>query len=615
MKTAIISVFDKTNIIPLVNYLLQNDFLILSSGGTYKHLCENICSEKIITIESYTGFPEILGGRVKTIHPKIAAGILATDKDSDIKNLYDHEIYKIDLVVCNLYPFKDIISKSHTNDEAIENIDIGGVTLIRAAFKNYHFVTILTNPEQYSSYINNKDMLSHHNNNFKLAISAMEYVSNYDIDITQYFSNNCIIFEKYQIDNNIIQLKYGCNPHQNNAFVTSVKDIPFPIQVLNGKPGYINFMDAIQSWCLVCELSFLIKKIVVTSFKHTTPAGVGTPRPLDIIYNKLYDIDVNNLNETSTAFIRSRTADPLSSFGDFIAISGTVDEQTALLIKREVSDGIIAFNYTPKAFNILKNKKNGNYIIMRGDPYIIDNLQNKNEKRELNGICFKQDINNEYTSEKYFKNVPTEKKDIIENIKEDLIIANTTLKYTPSNSIVYAYEGQVIGVGAGQQNRVDCVKLAGEKAKKWFLLKHFYTLELIDKLKNTLKRQDKVNALMQFIDIDYNRHIDLTYNYYSDTEINNINNWLTQFISYNYTLKDINFIPKKIKNDYLKDNCNFSLASDAFFPFRDSIDNAFNYGVKNIIQPGGSIADTEIIKVCNDYNIYMCFTGIRIFTH
>lgn len=615
MKTAIISVFDKTNIVQLASYLLENDFLILSSGGTYEYLNRHIYSERIVTIESYTGFPEILRGRVKTLHPKIAAGILATDKQSDLEDLNNHGIYKIDLVVCNLYPFKEIISKSHSNDEAIENIDIGGVTLIRAAFKNYHFITILTDPEQYSIYINNKDMLTHHDNNYKLAVLAMKYISNYDIDITQYFSNNCIVFEKYQVDNNITELKYGCNPHQKNAFVTSVKDIPFPIQVLNGKPGYINFMDAIQSWCLVCELSFLIKKIVVTSFKHTTPVGVGTPRPLDIVYNKLYDINVDRLNQTSIAFIRARTADPLSSFGDFIAISGTVDEETALLIKREVSDGIIAFNYTPKAFDILKNKKNGNYIIMRGDPYIIDNLQHKNEKRELNGICFKQDINNEYTDEKYFRNIPTERKDITENIKEDLIIANTTLKYTPSNSIVYAYEGQVIGVGAGQQNRVDCVKLAGEKAKKWYLLKHFYTMEINDKLKNNLKRQDKVNALMQFLDIEYNREIDLKYNYYSDSDIKSINNWLTQFISDNYTLNDINFISRKIKNDNLKESCNFSLASDAFFPFRDSIDNAFKYGVKNIIQPGGSLADKEIIEVCNDYSIYMTLSGIRLFTH
>ena len=621
MKTAIISVFDKTDILPLAYFLLENDFLIISSGGTYKHLSDNIFNERIITVESYTGFPEILDGRVKTLHPKIAAGILATDKTNDIIDLTNHNIYKIDLVVCNLYPFKDVISKNHTNDQAIENIDIGGVTLIRAAFKNYHFVSILTNSKQYANYINNTDMISHHSYNNKLAIEAMQYISNYDIDITEYFSNNRIIYEKYQIDNHITELKYGCNPHQNNAYVSSVKDIPFPIHVLNGKPGYINFMDAIQSWCLVSELSFLIKKVVVTSFKHTTPAGVGTPRPLDSIYNRLYDINVDTLNPTSTAFIRARTADPLSSFGDFIAISGTVDDETAQLIKREVSDGIIAFNYSPKAFEILKNKKNGNYIVMRGDPYVIDNLQNKNEKRELNGVCFKQNINNEYTSEKYFQNVPTEKKELLENTKEDLIIANTTLKYTPSNSIVYANEGQVIGVGAGQQNRVDCVKLAGEKAKKWFLLKHHLTLQVNDKLKQSLKRQDRVNALMQFIDIDYNRSVEFKLeindidDYYSDTEINNLNNWIGQYISPNYTLNDINFISRKIKNDYLKEVCNFSLASDAFFPFRDSIDNAFKYGVKNIIQPGGSLADEEIIKICNDYGMYMTLSGIRVFTH
>jgi phosphoribosylaminoimidazolecarboxamide formyltransferase / IMP cyclohydrolase len=615
MKTALISVFDKTDILPLAYFLLENDFLIISSGGTYKHLCDNIFNERIITVESYTGFPEILGGRVKTLHPKIAAGILSTDKTKDVEDLQIHNIFKIDLVICNLYPFKDVISKKHTTEDAIENIDIGGVTLIRAAFKNYHFVSILTNPRQYNYFINNSFQNLNGTYNLTLAVEAMQHISNYDIEITEYFSNNCITYDKYTLDNNMVKLKYGCNPHQNNAFVTSIKDIPFPIQVLNGKPGYINFMDAIQSWCLVTELSNLIRKPVVASFKHTTPAGVGTPRPLNNSYNELYDINVDTLNSTSTAFIRARTADPLSSFGDFIAISGTVDDETAQLIKREVSDGIIALNYSPKAFEILKSKKNGNYIILQGDPYIIDNLQNKNEKRELNGVCFKQNINNEYTNDKYFQNVPTEKKELLENTKEDLIIANTTLKYTPSNSIVYAYDGQVIGVGAGQQNRVDCVKLAGEKAKKWFLLKHELTLQVNEKLKNTLKRQDRVNALTQFIDIDYNRIVDFKHDYYSDTEINYLNNWMGQYISPNYTLSEINFISRKIKNDYLKEVCNFSLASDAFFPFRDSIDNAFKYGVKNIIQPGGSLADEEVIKVCNEYGIYMTLSGIRVFTH
>lgn len=391
-------------------------------------------------------------------------------------------------------------------------------------------------------------------------------------------------------------LKYGCNPHQRYASVSKIKNIPFPLKLINGNPGYINYIDAIQSWCLVTELKQILKRPCSASFKHTAPAGVGTSKTLSQIYNELYQINVKELTPVSTAFVRARTADPLSSFGDFIAISDIVDEETAKLIKREVSDGIVALGYTEKALEILKSKKGGAYIIMEGDDNILHHLINKIEFRELNGIGLSQTINHEIINDSYFENIPTKNKNLPEESKIDLIIANTTLKYTPSNSIVYAKDGQVVGVGAGQQNRVDCVKLAGNKTKKWILSTHPKTLEMLKHLKSNIKRQDKVNIRIQFLENDF-------------TEIE-YRSWLSNFEE-NYKP---DFISKSEAEEYMK-NKEISLASDAFFPFRDNIDKCSQYGVKYILQPGGSISDKNVIQACDEYGILMCMSGIRVFTH
>lgn len=600
MKTAIISVFNKNLICNLVEYLLQSNYQILTTGGTYKLLKQQFTSNNnIMSIEEYTKSPEMLKGRVKTLHPKIHGGILATDTSEDLQDLQKLNIKKIDLVVCNLYPFKDVISKEHEYMDAIENIDIGGVTLIRAAFKNYHHVTILTDPHDYVNFINNTD---HIDNRKTYALKAMEHIADYDTNIVNYF-NNDTIYRKFQ---NQSMLKYGCNPHQNNSFVCKLEKTPYPFTILNGKPGYINYMDAIQSWCLVTELSNVIKKTCAASFKHTTPAGVGTSKKISKIYNNIYNIHTETLNDVSTAFIRARTADPLSSFGDFIAISDVVDEETAMLIKREVSDGIIALDYSDAALKILKEKKKGNYIILKGNARIIENL-NGNEYKELNGIGLTQTINNKITDISFFNNVPTKNKNITDAEIEDMIIANTTLKYTPSNSIAFACDGQIIGVGAGQQNRVDCVKLAGNKALKWCLTTHSKTLNIMNMFKPELKRQDRVNATMQFLQFNKN----------SDSDIDNIliNKWKNQNISEENDIEPHKyFINSQDTQEHIH-NFNISMASDAFFPFSDNIDYAYKFGVKNILQPGGSIADENIIKSCDDYNMYMAMSGVRIFTH
>lgn len=673
MKFALISVYDKTNIVELAKFLLKKKYQIVSSGGTYELLKKNITgnnNKKIISVENYTGSPEMLGGRVKTLHPKIHAGILAKETDNDINDLEENNINVIDLVVCNLYPFKEVIEKEHEHEDAIENIDIGGVTLIRSAFKNHKYVTVLTNPDDYQNYMDNFILKSNDSklkSNINFALKAMEHISDYDTTITSYF-NNDIQYRKF---NKISELKYGCNPHQTNSMIHKIEN-NLPFEILNGNPGYINYMDAIQSWCLVSELYNILNIPCAASFKHTTPAGVGTSRPLKPIYNSIYDIDEDKMTPISTAFIRARTADPLSSFGDFIAIYGIVDTYTAKLIKREVSDGIIALGYTDEAYELLKTKKQGKYIILKGDSEILNNLLGKTEYRELNGIGLSQNINNAITNDNYFDNVVTNNNNITDNEKQDLIIANTTLKYTPSNSIVYACDGQVIGVGAGQQNRVDCVKLAGNKAVKWALTIHIKSLIIMKRFKKSLKRQERVNGLMQFL--QFNKNTDskidkLLLNKWIDKfimeeppnvnvlneKINNINNNNVQNINRNnfgklsfasttqfgghilinneetynnnlknekinddnynyYKISQNNFITSEETDNFLN-NFKISMASDAFFPFSDNIDYAYKYGVKNILQPGGSVADNDVINSCNDYNMYMAFSNMRVFTH
>jgi phosphoribosylaminoimidazolecarboxamide formyltransferase / IMP cyclohydrolase len=614
MKTALISVYNKENLEDFAHFLLSHDYQILTTGGTYKYLKNSeLCkfrTSKIIKIEDYIDFPEILDGRVKTLHSKIYGGILHRNTNEDNKELEENNIDKISIIVVNLYPFSETVAgASHTVDDAIENIDIGGVSLIRAGFKNYKNVLTLTNPEQYEEVMNSFEKYNEEEERKKQAVKAMQYICTYDMNIANYFDKDSeIVYREYTKESG---LKYGCNPHQSQNCSIYSTNIKYPFKVLNGKPGYINYLDAIQSWCLVTELSSIIKKPCAASFKHTTPAGVGTSNPLLSVYDELYKIDSENLSPTSIAFIRARTADPLSSFGDFIAISERVEKETALLIKREVSDGIIAKDYSDEALEILSAKKKGKYIILKGDENIIQNLRENVEFRELNGIALSQQVNDKITNETFFENIQTSKKDITKLEKEDLIIANTTLKYTPSNSIVYACDGQVIGVGAGQQNRVDCVKIAGSKARKWCLRTHPFTLNMIKKLKSTLKRQEVINATMYYLSMN---NVPST----RSKEYELLEKWLTCYIDESkYNENNIEGCPLISENDaeYYSLTFNISMVSDAFFPFPDNIDEAYKYGVKNILQPGGSIADKEIIERCNEYRMYMVLSGIRMFTH
>ena len=590
-KYALLSVFNKKDIDFLANKLIKNDYFIISSGGTYNFLKKNINSnfhDKIVQVDELTGFPEVLNGRVKTLQPQIHAGILADRNNENHNNdLTKHNINKIDLVVVNLYPFQEVVSKKHTYDEAIENIDIGGVALIRAAAKNNRYVSVFTDPEDYNlfdSSIQQND--SGVESRLYLAKKAFLHVSIYDNAITEWFSNNevkCRIYEKET------ELKYGCNPHQSACILKSIyPSYDYLFDVLNGKIGYINVMDAVRAWELVCESSSILNNVpVATSFKHTTPAGVSKCGELDDVILDYLGVDkIESLSAQAVA--RARDCDPLSSFGDFVAVSHEVDEETALVLKKEVTDGIIAPSYTDEAFNILKTKKSGNYVILKGK---CKNFSKGSEIHELSpGINLFQERNNYLSSYSDFDEIKTENKDIPNNVKEDLMLANTTLKYTPSNSITIGYDGRVVGVGAGQQNRVDCVRLAGRKAKTWLNRRSLNTKKLIFKQKT--KRQDKANARVLFSQKEM-----------TNGEKNNL----------------ISILENPDMLELINENCDISenlvLASDAFFPFRDSIDVSNSLNVKYIIQPGGSISDESVISACNEYNIIMCTTGKRQFLH
>jgi phosphoribosylaminoimidazolecarboxamide formyltransferase / IMP cyclohydrolase len=587
----LVSVSDKTNIIPLVDFLYQKGYTILSTGGTFKAIYNNLegVRDRLIQVSDFTGFEEILGGRVKTLHPKIYGGLLWDEK-------FDCEgITKIDMVVVNLYPFKEVIGKDDTTEEmAIENIDIGGVSLIRAAAKNFKNVILIVDPNDYQNIMENWEETNSYLDRKELAIKGFNMVTEYDACITNYFDSN-ITFRRYQKQKS---LKYGCNPYQDNAAIYTMDDNQIPFKVLNGNPGYINLLDAINSWLLVVEVEKTIGKTAASSFKHTSPAGVAISNgKISDIEKKIYDIESYDLSNSPTAeaFIKARNADPLSSFGDFISISGIVDEICARLISREVSDGIIARGYTPEALEILKKKKKGNYIILEG----LYNYQYKDlEFREIMGFTLSQKANNMFLSNDDFKNIVSKQKtrENWEEIKNDLILATITLKYTPSNSISFAQDGVVIGVGAGQQNRVDCIKLAGRKSLVWRLRRHPKVLELYYNFKEGLKRQEKTNAITKYINGDF-----------SEVEYEQ---WKCLFNN------DIPLLTQEEKESFLKENDDpVSLSSDAFMPFRDNIDNAVKFNVKNIIQPGGSVSDESVIEACDEYGMLMVMTGKRFFLH
>ncbi len=387
-----------------------------------------------------------------------------------------------------------------------------------------------------------------------------------------------------------LELKYGCNPNQKPAKIF-MENRDLPIEILNGKPGYINFMDALNGWQLVRELKAATGLPAATSFKHVSPAGAAIGLPLNSVLKKIYFVEDLELSPLANAYARARGADRMSSYGDFIALSDTCDIQTAKLISREVSDGVIAPGYAEGALEILKNKRKGSRNIIKIDDSYKANLI---EKRNIYGITFEQGRNELLINEEMLNEIVTENKNLPKGAKIDLIIALITLKYTQSNSVCYVKDGQVIGVGAGQQSRIHCTRLAGNKVDIWYLRQHPKVLEL--RFKQGIGRADRDNTIDIYISEDY-------------ADVLADGTWE------NFFSEKPSVLTSEEKKAWIKDLSGVSVGSDAFFPFGDNIERAKRSGVKYIAQPGGSIRDDHVIMTCNKYDMVMCFTRIRLFHH
>ena len=389
---------------------------------------------------------------------------------------------------------------------------------------------------------------------------------------------------------NELELKYGCNPNQKPSRIY-VENGELPIKVLNGKPGYINFLDAFNGWQLVCELKRATGLPAATSFKHVSPAGAAVGLPLDETMRKIYFVGDMELSPLACAYARARGADRMSSFGDWISLSDVCDKETALLIKPEVSDGVIAPGYTDEALAILKAKKKGGYNIVEIDPSF---RPDPIERKQVFGITFEQGRNEFVIDEKLLENIVTENKELPESAKIDLIVALIVLKYTQSNSVCYAKGGQAIGIGAGQQSRIHCTRLAGQKADNWLLRQHPRVMELpfVEKI----GRADRDNTIDVFISDD-------------PEEVIAEGRWQKFF-----TEKPVP-LTREEKRAWLDQQTGVALGSDAFFPFGDNIERAHRSGVSYVAQPGGSIRDDNVIETCNLYNMVMAFTGMRLFHH
>lgn len=391
-----------------------------------------------------------------------------------------------------------------------------------------------------------------------------------------------------------LELKYGCNPNQKPSRIYMEGQGDLPIEVLSGRPGYINFLDALNGWQLVSELKSATGLPAATSFKHVSPAGAAVGAPMSDTLKKIYfcdDLSVE-LSPIATAYARARGADRMSSYGDFIALSDTCDLATALLIKREVSDGVIAPDFTPEALDILREKRKGSYCVLKVDTHYRPAAL---ERKQVWGVTFEQGRNEiDLTSDELFANIPTQNKDFTPEARRDLMIALITLKYTQSNSVCYVKDGQAIGIGAGQQSRIHCTRLAGQKADIWWLRQHPKVMGL--PFVPGIRRADRDNTIDIYISEDYE-------------DVLAEGAW-QQFFTEQPTP-----LTREEKREWIAQNKGVALGSDAFFPFGDNIERAHRSGVQYVAQAGGSVRDDHVIETCNKYGIAMAFTGIRLFHH
>ncbi|XP_054713381.1 bifunctional purine biosynthesis protein ATIC-like [Uloborus diversus] len=593
---AILSVSDKTGLVSFATKLSSVGLKLVASGGTAKALRD--AGLQIRDVSELTGAPEMLGGRVKTLHPAVHAGILSTKSEKDKADMVKQGYDFVSVVVCNLYPFVRTVSKPDvTVADAVENIDIGGVTLLRAAAKNHDRVLIICDPSDYSLVTDAIDKSG--DNSFssllgdsnlelrrQLALKAFNHTAEYDAAISDYFRR------EFSRGVSQLPLRYGMNPHQKPAQIfTTEKELPF--KVLNGSPGFINLCDALNAWQLVSELKQSLNLPAAASFKHVSPAGAAVAVPLSHEDAKVCMVDdiFKDLTPMATAYARARGADRMSSFGDLVALSDTCDLITAKIISREVSDGIIAPGYDADALEILKKKKSGGYCILQMDPSF---KPHDMEARTLFGLTLSQKRNDAVIDRTLFTNIVSKNKTLSSDAIRDLIVATLAVKYTQSNSVCYAKNGQVIGTGAGQQSRIHCTRLAGDKANIWWLRYHPKVLGM--EFKKGVKRAEISNVIDNYVGGTVGKDMPL------QTFQNSVVNAPA-------------LLTEEEKLVWIKQLNGVCLSSDAFFPFRDNIDRARQSGVSYIVSPAGSTNDQCVIEACDEYGIALVHSNLRLFHH
>uniref|UniRef100_A0A673J2M2 Bifunctional purine biosynthesis protein ATIC n=1 Tax=Sinocyclocheilus rhinocerous TaxID=307959 RepID=A0A673J2M2_9TELE len=583
-----ILVSDKTGLVEFARCLVSVGLSIVASGGTAKTLRD--AGLTVRDVSDLTGFPEMLGGRVKTLHPAVHGGILARQTPSDKADMEKLGFSLVRVAVCNLYPFvKTVASPSVTVEDAVEQIDIGGVTLLRAAAKNHARVTVVCDPSDYDVVAKEMESSDNHDTTMEtrktLALKAFTHTAQYDVAISDYFRR------EYSRGISQLPLRYGMNPHQAPAQLYTLRPA-LPLTVLNGSPGFINLCDALNAWQLVRELKKALGLPAATSFKHVSPAGAAVGVALSEDEAKVCMVNdmLQDLTPLATAYARARGSDRMSSFGDFIALSDICDVPTAKIISREVSDGIVAPGYDEEALRILSKKKNGNYCVLRMDP---EYEPDEEEVRVLFGLHLKQKRNGAVIDKELFSNIVSKGK-LSESALRDLIVATIAVKYTQSNSVCYAKDGQVIGIGAGQQSRIHCTRLAGDKADNWWLRHHPRVLNM--KFRSGVKRAEMANAIDQYVSGTIGEGPDM--------EV-----WKGLFDEVPETLTEVE------KKNWISSLQAVALSSDAFFPFRDNVDRAKRSGVEYIAAPSGSTADEVVMNACNELGITLVHTKIRLFHH
>uniref|UniRef100_A0A673IYW9 Bifunctional purine biosynthesis protein ATIC n=1 Tax=Sinocyclocheilus rhinocerous TaxID=307959 RepID=A0A673IYW9_9TELE len=587
-EITLLSVSDKTGLVEFARCLVSVGLSIVASGGTAKTLRD--AGLTVRDVSDLTGFPEMLGGRVKTLHPAVHGGILARQTPSDKADMEKLGFSLVRVAVCNLYPFvKTVASPSVTVEDAVEQIDIGGVTLLRAAAKNHARVTVVCDPSDYDVVAKEMESSDNHDTTMEtrktLALKAFTHTAQYDVAISDYFRR------EYSRGISQLPLRYGMNPHQAPAQLYTLRPA-LPLTVLNGSPGFINLCDALNAWQLVRELKKALGLPAATSFKHVSPAGAAVGVALSEDEAKVCMVNdmLQDLTPLATAYARARGSDRMSSFGDFIALSDICDVPTAKIISREVSDGIVAPGYDEEALRILSKKKNGNYCVLRMDP---EYEPDEEEVRVLFGLHLKQKRNGAVIDKELFSNIVSKGK-LSESALRDLIVATIAVKYTQSNSVCYAKDGQVIGIGAGQQSRIHCTRLAGDKADNWWLRHHPRVLNM--KFRSGVKRAEMANAIDQYVSGTIGEGPDM--------EV-----WKGLFDEVPETLTEVE------KKNWISSLQAVALSSDAFFPFRDNVDRAKRSGVEYIAAPSGSTADEVVMNACNELGITLVHTKIRLFHH